>query len=270
MNVSVLKKGSALAGGIISAVFTVVPEDVFKYGFISCNWSESTVVILNRLIACVIIFAVANLVYCCWRKNRKSVKISEKAYTISIEYGDLFEIKKGKKVVNFDECFTTTVGDRPEDIKPNTVCGQYLQLYPIDDMQDLIEVSRIKPEGTSKYNNQARYTLGTIIPRNDFLLMAFAKLDEDGLGGLTYDQYLKCLNKMWEQIDLHHGTDDVYLPVLGSRITRFNREFTQQELLDIMIASYRLSPKKLKAPNVLHIVCKERNGFSLNDIFGIE
>lgn len=47
-------------------------------------------------------------------------------------------------------------------------------------------------------------------------------------------------------------------------------DLTQQELLDIMIASYRLHPKKLKKPNTLHIVCKERDGFSLNAIFGVD
>ena len=43
-----------------------------------------------------------------------------------------------------------------------------------------------------------------------------------------------------------------------------------KELLDTMISSYRLSPKKMKKPYKLHIVCREREGFSLNDIFGVE
>ena len=99
--------------------------------------------------------------------------------------------------------------------------------------------------------------------------MAFAKLDRYGLGQMTYEQYIECLNNLWVQIDRYHGTDDVYIPVLGSHITRFDRELTQQELLDIMISSYRLSTRKLKLPNRLFIVCKAREGFSLNDIFGV-
>lgn len=98
----------------------------------------------------------------------------------------------------------------------------------------------------------------------------FAKLDEGGRGFHIYESYLKCLDKLWEQIDLYHGTKDVYIPIFGSRITRFDKELTQQELLDIMIASYRLHPKKLRTPNLLHIVCKEREGFSLNNIFGVD
>ena len=103
-----------------------------------------------------------------------------------------------------------------------------------------------------------------------FLLMAFAKLDKNGLGHLSYDEYIECLNKLWEQIDIYHGTSDVYMPILGSKITRFDKELTQQELLDIIISTYRLSPKKMKEAYKLHIMCKAREGFSLNDVFGID
>jgi len=41
---------------------------------------------------------------------------------------------------------------------------------------------------------------------------------------------------------------------------------TQQELLDMMIASYKLSAHKIKAPWKLRIICQKRDGFSLNKI----
>jgi len=34
---------------------------------------------------------------------------------------------------------------------------------------------------------------GTVIQNGNDLLMAFAKLDENGRGNLTYDEYLDCL-----------------------------------------------------------------------------
>ena len=99
--------------------------------------------------------------------------------------------------------------------------------------------------------------------------MSFTKLNQHGLGEMTYTQYLECLQTLWEQIDIYHGTKDVYVPVLGSQIVRFERDLTQQELLDIMISSYRLSPKRLRRPYTLHIVCRKRDGFSINDVFGL-
>ena len=269
MNQSFLKKGCAIATAIVSATFTVVPEEVFKHGFILCGWSDSTVIVVNRLIFCAVAFILSCLGYVCYLKLRRTVTISDRTSTIKIEYADLFKVKKGKILINFDECFSTNVGDKPEDIKPGSVCGQYLAKYPIDDIQSLIQSSGIQSVGVSHYDNKTKYESGIIIPRDRYLLMAFAKLDERGLGNMTYGEYLDCLDKLWEQIDIYHGTDDVYLPILGSRITRFDKDLSQQELLDIMIASYRLSPKKMKRPNVLHIVCKKREGFSLNDITGV-
>ena len=142
--------------------------------------------------------------------------------------------------------------------------------YPITDkeLQSLLKEYNIKPCGYSKHKRKERFASGTIVPRNDFFLMAFARLDKAGLGKLTYEEYLECLERLWKETDLYHGTEDVYLPVLGSNITRIDKDLTQQELLDIMIASYRLSPYKLKNPCVLHIICKKRDGFAINDVYG--
>ena len=262
--------GSTAAYGIISVIFMFVPEDVFKIGFVQCEWSDSAIIIANRIILSVSVLVIANIIYYYWYKHRRSVTIDNGKCTIKVEYGDITKITDGKKVINFDECFTAIVGERPQDVKPCSVCGQYLATHPIDDMQSLLQTSGILTSGVSQYNNLPKYESGVLIPKDDYLLMAFAKLDKNGLGKMTYAQYKDCLNKLWEQIDIYHGTDDVYLPILGSKITRFDKELTQQELLDVMIASYRLSPKRLKKPFTLHVVCKEREGFSLNDIFGVD
>ena len=270
MHANILKKGCVLAGGIISAVFTIVPEEYFQCGIVTCNWPDATIVFINRLFFCAAVIILACVGYYCYLKLRRAVSISDRTFLLKIEYKDLYKVKNGKKVINFDECFSVNVGRKPEDIKPGSVCGQYLEKHPIDDMQSLIQASGIQSYGVSLYNNKPKYISGTIIPKDDFFLMAFAKLDENGLGRMSYVEYLDCLDKLWEQIDLYHGTEDVYLPILGSGITRFDKELSQQELLDVMIASYRLSPKKMKKPNTLHIVCKECDDFSLNHIIGVD
>lgn len=265
-------KGGTTAYGLMSVILAFVPEDAFKIGMIPCQWTDTVIVTANRIILFLFIFVIANIIYYIYRGRRSSVTLSDETMTIEIEYGDICSITKGKKVINFDECFTTTVGERPKDVKPDSVCGQYLQKYPLteDEMQNLIREASVKPVGTSLLGKKEKYAQGILVPREDFLLMAFAKLDKNGLAVFTYDKYLECLDRLWEQIDLYHGTADVYISILGSRITRFDKDLTQQELLDVIITSYRLNPKKLKKPNTLHIVCKKREGFSINNIFGVE
>ena len=260
-------KGSTAACAIITAIFTVVPEEYFLLWKLNDNWPDYTNALINRLFVCVVILLIASFIYLIYQKNRKKVDITGDNFSIQIEYGDLLKITKGKVVINFDECFTTRVGDNPSDIKATSVCGQYLAAHPITDIQELIEHTGIIPaKGKSEYNNQTRYIPGTIIPRDNFLIMAFAKLDKNGRAHLSYAEYLDCLKVLWEQIDLYHGTDDVYVPVLGSNITCFERQLTQQELLDIMVKSYTLSPKHMKLPFKLHIICRKRDGFSLDDV----
>lgn len=57
------------------------------------------------------------------------------------------------------------------------------------------------------------------------------------------------------------------ISILGSGNTRMDSGLlNQQELLDIIISSYKLSSHKIKSPYKLHIVCKKNDDFSLNQI----
>jgi len=109
------------------------------------------------------------------------------------------------------------------------------------------------------------------VPNGDDLLLAFAKLDEDGRGQFfSREEYLKCLEILWKEIDKHYGLKDVCIPILGSGLTRFDgsegASSSQQEMLDLIIGSYWLNPQKIKAPYKLRIICKRTKGFSLNRI----
>lgn len=266
------KEGSSYAYAIISLILALVPDAIFTYIEWDDSWSKEIRILVNRIIIGIVIFLTVKIAYGFYFILRKRITISEDNYEIHVQYGDILRIKDGCRVINFDECFTTKVGDAPGDIKTGSICGQYLKKQLDLNIKKLIANAGVKPLKTnSRYNNQERYESGTIVPNGKDLLLAFAKLDKDGRGCMTYDEYINCLNKLWEQIDLYHGTEDVYIPVLGSNITRFKDcNLTQQQLLDVMIASYRLSKRKLRNPNSIHIVCKKRAGFSINDIFGVK
>lgn len=264
----ILKTGGTWALSVITIVFTFVPEKVFENTKPLSTASDEANIILTRILLFIAIFAISIILNSLYLLCRRSVCIKGKNYSIKIQYGDLFKMRKCKKVIQFDECFTTIVGNDPSNIKPNSICGKYLQKYPIHDMQVLIENAQLRPtKGKSKYQNKERYESGKLVPNGDYLLMAFAKLDKDGLGRFfSREEFLECLSVLWKEIDKYYGQKDVCISILGAGITRMEEKLTQQELLDIIIGSYKLSPHKIKSPYQLHIVCQKCDGFSLNKI----
>ncbi|KEH95234.1 macro domain-containing protein [Clostridium novyi] len=263
-----IKKSLTLTVSLITISFTLIPESMFgKYKLIS-NVSDGKNILLNRLLICIFVFSISSL----YLHYRKKIILKGHNYIIDIEYGDLFKMHDCKKVIDFDECFTTSVGNEPSEIKPGSICGQYLEKNPIQDIQSLIDKAKLKPSKTnSKYENKERYESGKLIPNGDYLLMAFAKLDKDGLGIMSRDEFIDCLSVLWQEIDKYYGQEDVCIPILGSGLTRMNGDgslFKKQELLDMIIYSYKLSSHKIKSPNKLHIVCKKckDDDFSLNKI----
>ena len=267
--IDLLKKSAACAFAIISAVFTFVPEaifgkviliseDVLKQFAIEGYTSEINIIV-NRVLTFVIVWFIAAFGYKAYLLLRNKVSIKGNNYKITVEYGDLLKMKKCKRVINFDECFSTHVGTNPADIKPTSICGQYLTANPNLNIQSLLSNSQLKPLKTkSKYQSKERYESGRIVPNGDDLLLAFAKLDKNGLGRFfTRDEYLDCLSVLC-------------IPILGAGLTRFDggsgASIPQQELLDMIIWSYKLSSHKIKSPRKLRIICRRDEDFSLDKI----
>lgn len=258
----------AVSLSIVTVVFTFVPEALFGCFKLFSNASDEVNIMVNRVIFTGTVVVLVTIGYAIYQRCRKKICIKGKNYSIEVSYGDIFDMPACKKVIPFDECFSTEVGQEPAQVKPSSICGQYLTKHPIADIHALIDKAQLKPcKSKSKYNNQERYEPGRLVPNGNYLLMAFTKLDKDGLGRMTRDEYLECLSILWQEIDKHYGQTDVCISILGSGTTRIgDNELTQQELLDMIIGSYKLSANKIKVPSTLHIVCKRRNDFSLNRI----
>lgn len=264
-----LKSTFTISFGFATFIFTFAPDSFFAHGFISVDYSTETIVACNKLLFLVVLAIIISIVKCVYNRwIKKNHTINGNGYKIVVEYGNIFKKDSCKKVVSFDECFTTRVGSAPSDIKPNSICGQFLAKFPSVDFDSVIENSDLKrSRKQSAFNNSKCYDSGSIIPFNDYLLLAFAKLDKDGLGRMTRDEYLQCLELMWKEISKHYNGKSVALPILGSGITRFKDEtLTHQQLLDMIIASYKLSAEKIKLPAELHIVCRKEDSFSFSKI----
>ena len=280
-----IKRGAVVAFSIITGIFTFVPEGffgirkwisdetlkLFNMSDVEAEWINITI---SRIICLILVWFIVSICIWIYRCFRKKKIIKGKNYSISIEYGDLLNEKGCKKVINFDECYTTTVGGAIGDVNPKSLCGQYLALPENSelDVQHLIEEAEIKPaKGKSKYKQKVRYASGTIVPNGDDLLMAFAKLDDKGKGRFfSRDEYIECLTLLWKEIENYYAENDVCIPILGSGTTSFDSEsgasISQQDLLNIIIQSYKLSSHKIKAPHKLRIICRKHDDFSINKI----
>lgn len=281
-----IRKSLEIAFGIITAIFTFVPEAFFeKYSWVTKDVLQHSKlfasldiqdinITISRIVFFFLVWIATALLYIIFLKVRRWITIKGQNYSIRVEYGNILRKKNCKKVINFDECFTTQVGNATADINPDSICGQYLKEHPNLDVQHLIEVAQIKPaRSKSKYQHKIRYDSGTIVPNGDDLLMAFVKLDERGKGRFfSRDEYLQCLDLLWKEIENYYSEKDVCVPVLGAGTTSIDggdgASISQQDLLDLMIWSYKLSSHKIKAPHKLRIICKKNSGFSINNIGG--
>lgn len=276
-------KSVTLAFAIVTGIFTFVPEAFFgKHEWITqvtleqCGIArldaQDVNIVISRLVCFLLIWIVTSLMYMSFLKFRRWVTIKGQNYSIRVEYGNILKKKNCKRVINFDECFTTQVGDATADINPKSICGQYLTSHSDLNIQQLIETTQVKPaRSKSKYLHKTRYDSGTIIPNGDDLLMAFAKLDERGKGRFfSRDEYLACLDLLWKELENNYSEKDICVPILGAGTTSFDggagASISQQDLLDMMIWSYKLSSHKIKAPHKLCIVCRKNSAFSINNI----
>lgn len=266
----------------VSSFFTFVSENVFGSCplDISCELAnfESlkehavyVTILINRITFFTAIWLIILIGYYLFLRFRWYKTIKGKNYEIRVEYGDIMKAKNSKRVINFDECYTSTVGLRPEDINENSLCGKYLKANKDLNINLLLETAGVKPaEEKSAFQQKTKYKPGTIVVNGTDLLLAFAPLDADGRGRFhSLKEYMECLSTMWNEIDKYYGQHDVCIPVLGSGVTRFETSGsspTQQKLLDIIIWSYKLSPYKIKPPYKLRIMCQKRDGFSLGHI----
>lgn len=252
----------------IGIIFTFIPEKCFGLCKPFNALSDEINIIIVKCLVFFCVFFICMLLY----MRRHKVNINGRNHLIQVEYGDILnpqKTKNCKRVIAFDECFTTKVGNHPEDINLNSVCGQYLNNNPSLNIDKLIKSTHLEPaNGTSQYQNKVHYESGKVLLNGDDLLLAFAKLNQNGRATFTRDEYLKSLDVLWSEINTYYKQKDVCITILGGGTTDFGEwNPTQQELLDTIIHSYKLSKYKIKPPNKLRIICR-RKDVNINKIDG--
>lgn len=239
-------KCSSLAFAIIAAVLTFVD--------IKAEWK----LILGScyLVGLIIMFFI--MLFLANRKDKLALKINNS--TVYIKFANIFE-QRGLKLITFNEYFDTVVDDII--IAKNTLNGQYLleiekdikeldkKIVNNSEMQDRI----IEENVDRKSGKKIKYKLGSIFKNGNYLLLALTHFDKDNRAYLSLQEYTACLMNMWNEIDILYNGQTVNLPLLGSGITRFKDcEVTDQELLEIILWTYRISKVKFTYPSSLNII----------------
>lgn len=217
------------------------------------KWVIGGIYIGGLVVLLIVLWILAN------KKDHITLRINNS--TVNVFFGDIFK-QNGYKVIGFNEYFDTEVNGNL--ISSTTLNGQYIQKIAknVSDLDAVIESDTHIPESVVGINEKRKqgkkwkYRLGTICPNNDYFLLAFSHFDENNCASLTLQQYTACLMKMWSEIDILYGGNTVSIPLLGSGITRFRDhiEMTDQELLEIIIWTLKISKVKFTYPSTMNIV----------------
>ena len=116
-----------------------------------------------------------------------------------------------------------------------------------------------------------KFKLSTIIVYNDFILTAFSKFDEHDMATLTMPEYIEFLINFWDRINRVYAQKSVTVPIFGSGITRIkeHKNIGDEELLKIMLWTFKLSEMKFKHPAKLTIIIHEDKISQIN-LFNIK
>lgn len=194
----------------------------------------------------------------------KKVSLFINNSNVDISFGDIFK-EEGDgilKVIAFNEYFDTKVDEKI--IASNSLNGKFINRYndKIEEIEqaisnDLLLKNRIVSENENRlYGKKIKFKLGTVVPYKNFLLVAFSHFDENNRAYLSMTDLLSCLIDLWNEIDRVYAGRTVILPLLGSGITRLKEmgDVTEQDLLEILLWSFKISRIKFCYPSRLKIL----------------
>ncbi len=205
------------------------------------------------------------------------VKINVDGSIINIKTGDLFH-EDGFKVIPFNEYFDTKVDDKI--IASTSLNGIFIKDYLNIDVNNL---DKFIEDNTDKHDvidfntdrklggKIIKFKLSTIFVFNDYLLTAFSKFDEHNKAILTMPEYIEFLINFWDRVNRIYAQKSISVPIFGSGITRIkeHKNISDEDLLKIMLWTFKLSEMKFKYPAKLSIII-HKDKIDRIDIFNLK
>ena len=200
-----------------------------------------------------------------WANTLNNINIDVEGSSVTIKVGDIFQ-QSGLKAIAFNEYFDTQVDN--VIIAENSLNGIFIKHHLVETVLELdahIESYAFDPTEVLATNTvrtrgkQRRHQIGAICVYKDYLLTAFSKFDVNNKAVLTMPEYLEFLINFWDKVNNVYGQNDVSTTIFGSGITRIkgHKTISDEDLLKIMLWTFRISEMRFKYPARLTIVIHE-------------
>jgi hypothetical protein len=197
-----------------------------------------------------------------WSSRLNSININIEGSTVIVKVGDIFQ-QDGWKVIAFNEYFDTQVDNKI--ISEQSINGIFIKTHlgvSVQNLDDHIESYHFKDEeymeenSSRQFRKKKKYRPGTICIYKDFLLTSFAKFDHQNQASLTMPEYLEFMINFWDRVNSVYALKSVSTAIFGSGITRIkgHKIISDEDLLKIMLWTFRISEMRFKYPSKLTIV----------------
>lgn len=274
MKVKILDKGVRNQFWVIFSVISGILSFVLLFNIVPETYKEH----LKCFGYITFILLILTYLYL-WNRanNLTDVKIDIEGSTVNIKSGDLFT-ESGFKVIPFNEYFDTIVDEKI--IASSSLNGIYINnhlditvqelnnhIIQNSHQEDILDNKAVRMLG----GKNVKFKISTIIVYKDFLLTAFAKFDEHNKAVLTMPEYLEFLINFWDRVNRVYAQRSVSVPIFGSGITRIkeHRNISDEDLLKIMIWTFKLSEMKFKHPAKLSIIV-HKDKIKTIDLFNLK
>lgn len=211
-------------------------------------------------------------------KQKKEITLHFGESDVDVYFGDIFQSSDDDlKIISFNEYFDTKIGGSPQIISPGTINGKFIKHNKdkiakfdkiFDEDEYLNSEMLIKMDNERKHGKKKQYKLGSLVSLSDnYLAVAGSKFDKDNKANMTMREYIGFLLTFWSEVDRMYNNQSVVIPVFGSGILRFTDGYagaTAQDLLEIIIWTFKISRIKIAYPSRIKIVVFENKSDMYN------
>lgn len=210
-----------------------------------------------------LVMLIVFYIFLWWRANNlEHIHVKIEGSDVIIKKGDIFK-QKGFKVIAFNEYFDTQVDDKI--ISSTSLNGKFITDHlkvSVDELDSHIGNYNFDSDDIIGNNSDRtigksiRFELGATCILDEYLLTAFSKFDDKNRAWLTMPEYLSFLINFWDRVNRVYAQKSVSVPIFGSGITRIkeHKNISDEDLLKIMLWTFRISEMRFKYPAKLAII----------------